>query len=90
MKTSSAIYYISYEDVSYGLFFYLSDFDLFVKIYIKKSEMGIDCLSMLPNNYNKSTFAVGFGPGVCLQNLFYVTTFKCMSLQFRACTMQNS
>lgn len=32
MKTSSAIYYISYQDVTYDLFFYLSDFDLFVKI----------------------------------------------------------
>ena len=33
MKTSSAIlqYYISYQDVTYDLFFYLSDFDLFVK-----------------------------------------------------------
>lgn len=37
MKTFSAIYYyiyryiyISYQDVTYDLFFYLSDFDLFV------------------------------------------------------------
>lgn len=27
--------------------------------------MSIDCLSMLLNNYNKSTFRVEFGAGVC-------------------------
>lgn len=32
---------------------------------LKISEMGTDCLSMLLNNYNKSTFAVVFEPGAC-------------------------
>lgn len=48
---------ISYQDVTYGLFFYLSDFDFFVKIISK--------LSMLLNKNNKSTFAVVFA--VCVE-----------------------
>lgn len=31
----------------------------------KMGEMSIDCLSMLLNNYNKSTFRVRFGACFC-------------------------
>lgn len=61
MKTSSAIYYIYiYQDVTCDLFFYLSDFDLFVKIKIIIGDMSIGCLLFMLTNNNKATLEVTF------------------------------
>lgn len=50
------IYFFTFQILTYLLNF-------------KISKMSIDCLSMLLNNYNKSTFRVVFGAGVCSLSL---------------------